>query len=75
IKLPILIIGGHRDVASRPVDSLTLSAALPDAQARLLSDCGHFAMAEQPETFAALVNNFALATAPPPTTTSEMERP
>lgn len=55
---PFLVIGGDRDFASPPTDSQALARALPNCSLAVLPGCGHFAMAEYPDRFAALVHGF-----------------
>ena len=62
---PFLVVGGTDDFASSPSDSRALGRALPGARVEILRDCGHFAMAEHPDRFAGLVDDF-LATVQEP---------
>jgi pimeloyl-ACP methyl ester carboxylesterase len=63
---PFLVVAGDRDFASYPEDSQILSRALPDCRLEIFSNCGHFAMAEQPVRFAALMHDFLATAAPGP---------
>lgn len=53
---PCLVVAGAEDVAAFPRDAEALAAGLPNARLRVLSGCGHFAMAERANEFAADVN-------------------
>ncbi|MFE0106739.1 alpha/beta fold hydrolase [Streptomyces sp. NPDC059009] len=67
ITVPTLVLGGERDFAARPEESVALAAALPDATSHVLAGCGHFPMLEAPEVFATHVSSFihsTLGTAP-----------
>ncbi|MEN3610811.1 alpha/beta hydrolase [Plantactinospora sp. ZYX-F-223] len=59
LALPLLVIAGDGDFAARPGDGRALADAAPAGRYALLTDCGHFAMAEHPDRFAALVADFA----------------
>ncbi|MEU9387722.1 alpha/beta fold hydrolase, partial [Streptomyces sp. NPDC048279] len=52
LRLPVLVLAGADDFAAPPDDARALAGALPDGRFRLLADCGHFPMAEQPQHFA-----------------------
>jgi pimeloyl-ACP methyl ester carboxylesterase len=55
---PFLVVGGTDDFAAFPSDGRALGRALPAARVEILRDCGHFAMAERPDRFAELVDEF-----------------
>ncbi|WP_422770167.1 alpha/beta fold hydrolase [Plantactinospora sp. WMMC1484] len=59
LALPLLVVAGDGDFAARPGDGRALAEAAPDGRYALLADCGHFAMVEHPDRFAALVADFA----------------
>ncbi|GIG93828.1 alpha/beta fold hydrolase [Plantactinospora mayteni] len=65
LALPLLVISGDGDFAARPGDGRALADAAPAGRYALLADCGHFAMAEHPDRFAALVADFAHPLSPP----------
>ncbi|GIG91745.1 hypothetical protein Pen02_66810 [Plantactinospora endophytica] len=65
LALPLLVISGDGDFAARPGDGRALADAAPNGRYALLADCGHFAMAEHPDRFAALVADFAHPLSPP----------
>ncbi|MFE6871574.1 alpha/beta fold hydrolase [Kitasatospora sp. NPDC057692] len=56
LRLPVLVVAGADDFAAPPDDARALAGALPDGRFELFEDCGHFAMAEQPQRFAAAVH-------------------
>ncbi|GAA3892824.1 hypothetical protein GCM10023084_52050 [Streptomyces lacrimifluminis] len=56
LRLPVLVVAGADDFAAPPDDARALAAALPDGRFQLFGDCGHFAMAEQPQRFADAVH-------------------
>ncbi|MEV6052195.1 alpha/beta hydrolase [Streptomyces sp. NPDC052107] len=56
LRLPVLVVAGVDDFAAPPDDARALAAALPDGRFQLFGDCGHFAMAEQPQRFADAVH-------------------
>ncbi|MEU2426272.1 alpha/beta hydrolase [Streptomyces sp. NPDC007851] len=56
LRLPVLVLAGADDFAAPPDDARALAAALPDGRFQLFGDCGHFAMAEQPQHFADAVH-------------------
>ncbi|GAA1344276.1 alpha/beta fold hydrolase [Saccharothrix algeriensis] len=58
IGVPCLVVAGETDFAAFPADAIALAAGLPDARVHVVAGCGHFAMVEQAEAFAALVNRF-----------------
>jgi pimeloyl-ACP methyl ester carboxylesterase len=62
VRTPVLVVGGDHDPAAAPSDARALADRLPDARLRMLPDCGHFAMVEQPAPFADLVGDFLGAT-------------
>lgn len=75
VDLPVLIVGGEQDPAARPQDARALAAALPDCRLELLDGCGHNAMIEHPDRFAAVVREFLSRFLPIPTTTPIREQP
>ncbi|MFJ9715266.1 alpha/beta fold hydrolase [Streptomyces sp. NPDC101213] len=52
VTVPCLVLGGEKDFAAPPGESVALAAALPDARALVLPGCGHFPMIEEAERFA-----------------------
>ncbi|WP_405937312.1 alpha/beta hydrolase [Streptomyces sp. NBC_00726] len=56
LRLPVLVVAGTEDFAAPPDDARTLAGALPDGRFELFEECGHFAMAEQPQRFADAVH-------------------
>ncbi|MCA6094682.1 alpha/beta hydrolase [Streptomyces sp. SCA3-4] len=56
--VPCLVVAGEHDFAAPPEEGRRLAADLPDAEFRLLPDCGHFLMIEQAQRFAAVVGQF-----------------
>jgi pimeloyl-ACP methyl ester carboxylesterase len=69
LAVPLLVVSGDSDGAAAPSDGRALADAAPAGRYALLPDCGHFAMAEHPELFAAQVAQFldTLATHHTPT--------
>lgn len=79
LAVPVLVVSGDRDLAARPDDGRALAAAAPAGRYALLAECGHFAMTEHPDQFAALVADFARAlvahdAAPEPIPDTHLER-
>ncbi|MEV7957110.1 alpha/beta hydrolase [Streptomyces sp. NPDC088141] len=64
LRLPVLVVAGSEDFAAPPDDARALAAALPEGRFRLFDDCGHFAMAEQPQRFADAVHELLRETFP-----------
>jgi pimeloyl-ACP methyl ester carboxylesterase len=58
IRTPVLVVGGHTDIAARPSDGRAMADALPCARFELLEQAGHFPMVEQPDRFAAAIRDF-----------------
>ncbi|MFB6889897.1 alpha/beta fold hydrolase, partial [Kitasatospora sp. NPDC056327] len=58
VRPPVLVVAGRDDLAARPADARALAAALPRARLEVLPGCGHFPMAEQPERFTRLLEDF-----------------
>ncbi|MBE1492001.1 alpha/beta fold hydrolase [Plantactinospora soyae] len=79
LTVPLLVVSGDRDFAAQPSDGRALAAASPAGRYALVPDCGHFAMAEHPDRFAALVADFtrplvASDVAPEPILDTHLER-
>ena len=53
ITVPTLVVAGEHDWVCPPSAARTLAAGLPHATLCVLPDAGHFAFAEQPESFRA----------------------
>jgi pimeloyl-ACP methyl ester carboxylesterase len=58
IEVPVLVVGGELDQGAFPEGARTLAGRLPAAGVRILADCGHFPMIEQPEALAESINRF-----------------
>jgi pimeloyl-ACP methyl ester carboxylesterase len=58
VRPAVLVVSGDRDLAAPPSDARALAQALPGAQLELITDCGHFPMAEYPDRMAALLATF-----------------
>ncbi|MFD1147564.1 alpha/beta fold hydrolase [Saccharothrix hoggarensis] len=61
IRVPCLVLAGERDFAAPPGEAVSLAGRLPDADVRVLPDCGHFLMSEQPGGFADAIAEFVAA--------------
>lgn len=73
IDVPTLIVCGAQDQAVSPMEGSMLAAGMPRAELTVLPHCGHFLMAEQPGTFAGLVEDFLRRTLPTGTTLAPPE--
>jgi len=62
IHIPCLVIGGENDICSFPADCEALAKSLPCATLKILPNCDHFSMLEQPQTVLSLINRFLLTT-------------
>ncbi|MFE5124281.1 alpha/beta fold hydrolase [Streptomyces sp. NPDC056669] len=60
--VPCLVLSGADDFAAPPAEGRALADGLPDAEYRLLPDCGHFLMIERARQFAALLDRFVSTT-------------
>jgi pimeloyl-ACP methyl ester carboxylesterase len=58
IDLPLLVLTGQEDIATRSSDGRHLAAALPRGEFAEIEGCGHFPMAQQPDRFARIVDGF-----------------
>ena len=58
LDMPCLVLGGRRDTSSYPADCRSLAGALPRATVRILPDCGHFTMIDDPARVASLIDEF-----------------
>jgi pimeloyl-ACP methyl ester carboxylesterase len=66
VRVPVLVVRGNTDVASRAEDSGQLTRALPNARFAGLDGCGHFPMIERPEQFSRVVGLFLESIGPVP---------
>jgi 2-hydroxy-6-oxonona-2,4-dienedioate hydrolase len=64
IRLPTLLVWGRDDRITPPDVARRFLSLLPDARLVFLPACGHAPMLEQPEAFAATVEDWLLATRP-----------
>ncbi|MFB7182135.1 alpha/beta fold hydrolase [Streptomyces sp. NPDC056257] len=64
LDLPVLVVAGDGDPFAPLDDARGLAAALPDARLRVFQDCGHLPMEEQPQGFAAAVDDLIRETFP-----------
>ncbi|MCW6007293.1 alpha/beta hydrolase [Micromonospora sp. CPCC 205371] len=62
VRVPVLVVRGDADAASRPEDSCQLTRALANARFASLPGCGHFPMIEQPEEFSRVIGRFLEST-------------
>ena len=60
-KLPVQIIWGENDAWQLVEWAYKLHAAIPGSLLQVLSECGHFAMEDKPETISDLVSDFLVA--------------
>lgn len=58
LGIPFLLLGGEDDFYSLPAHCERLASELPRGTACILADCGHFAMIEQPDRVADLLDGF-----------------
>jgi pimeloyl-ACP methyl ester carboxylesterase len=58
LRLPVLVITGDDDRIVPTEDSLRLAEELPNAELRVLANCGHLPQEECPEAFMGAVANF-----------------
>lgn len=58
ISCPSLVIGGSEDGASPPEIVRALASTIPNAEYHEIKGAGHLPMAEAPNEFAALINDF-----------------
>lgn len=61
---PVLVIAGELDQGAQAGGARQLAESIPSATLRILDGCGHFPMAEHPETLAALINEFTSSLGP-----------
>lgn len=60
IYIPTLVIAGEHDAKIPPSRQIEIAHAMPHAQLRILTHCGHNPQAEQPAAFAKMVTEFTL---------------
>jgi 3-oxoadipate enol-lactonase len=58
VQAPALVIAGELDQGTPVAMAQTLAAALPQARLTVLRDASHLSVIEQPEAFAAAVEEF-----------------
>lgn len=58
LKMPVLIMGGDRDLSIIPDDLHSLTKRIENANFKLLKNCGHFGMVEQPDILTAHIVAF-----------------
>ena len=58
LTTPFLVVSGADDIAASVADSRALATALPRCRLEVIPGCGHFAMADRPDHFAAVVGGF-----------------
>lgn len=79
ISVPVLVVVGQSDIATRPFASQRISQAIPQAEFRTLEPGGHMALMERNQQFAEMVQAFSnrcfsfyqLARSSPPADTSD----
>ncbi|MEU7588379.1 alpha/beta hydrolase [Micromonospora sp. NPDC049230] len=65
VLVPVLVVGGRRDLAVPIADVEALAEALPAGRLARVAASGHFAMAEHPSWFTSVVQDFLAVNAPP----------
>ncbi|MBM0232567.1 alpha/beta hydrolase [Micromonospora sp. STR1_7] len=65
VLVPVLVIGGRRDLAVPIEDVEALAEALPAGRLARVAASGHFAMVEHPPWFTSVVQDFLAVNAPP----------
>ena len=63
IDVPVLLIVGTSDIATRPAASIRMKAELPEAEFVTLKPAGHMSLIEQNQQFAEVVRAFCTACA------------
>ncbi|MEO6829754.1 MAG: hypothetical protein ABI164_08070, partial [Acidobacteriaceae bacterium] len=58
IRVPVCAIAGEEDQSSTPSEMRVIADAIPGAEFHLLADAGHYAPLEQPDTVAAILEEF-----------------
>jgi pimeloyl-ACP methyl ester carboxylesterase len=58
LTMPVLVLGGAKDISIAYEDIREFSSRLPDADFVYFEDCGHFAMLEHPEYIAKTILGF-----------------
>ena len=58
INCPVLIIVGDSDILTPPEEARAMQGAIPDAQLKVIADCGHLSTIEQPEAVTALFRSW-----------------
>ena len=58
IGVPVHLVAGEQDFAAPERDAKALAAAIPGCGLDVLPACGHFAMADRPELFTAVLGGF-----------------
>jgi pimeloyl-ACP methyl ester carboxylesterase len=59
IDVPVLLVVGASDIATRPAASIRMKAELPQADLVMLKPGGHMSLMEQNERFAEVVSAFS----------------
>lgn len=58
LRMPVLLVWGERDEETPLGDAHTMESLIPDAGLAVFDGAGHFAYAEQPQRFAAILDAF-----------------
>ena len=58
VKVPVLVVCGASDIATRPVASVRMKAELPDSELVTIKPGGHMVLIEQNQRFAEAVSEF-----------------
>jgi pimeloyl-ACP methyl ester carboxylesterase len=66
LRLPLLAIGGRHDRATPPDATEEIAALAPDGRAAIVETAGHFAFAEDPDAYFAILEGWLEDSPSPP---------
>lgn len=58
LSVPTLVMGGRHDPLVTPAHNRSLAERIPDAELRIIEQCGHMPQEERPERFVELLDEF-----------------